>query len=372
MCLPINEWSGLPVNSHHLMREATGRGYQVLYVDPLGLRRPTLARKDVSRLGRRLRQALTPLVAVAPRTWRLAPIGIPLQDTRFGIEANIRLLSPQIRMALRRLKANGILLWIYPPQLIGLRRALVCEFAIYYRTDDYISLGGANRELLTSYEAQAVAEATCHRSCTEIPRRRPARCWSAVSIPNAVDDLMFTEARIGSDPVPHVGRPRLLVIGTFDEWMDLELLRDTMRARPSWELVLAGNPKVAFDELRSLENVHFLGRVPYEELSTLISHCDVGLVPFRVGPIADDDSEQALPVPGRRASRRLHPVPRCRDTRRERGRGADRANLFAAAVERAISTDSTSARTSRQSFARKNTWSARFDTIEAELERLTR
>ena len=40
VCLPINEWSGLPVNSHHLMREAASRGYRVLYVDPIGLRRP--------------------------------------------------------------------------------------------------------------------------------------------------------------------------------------------------------------------------------------------------------------------------------------------------------------------------------------------
>ena len=148
VCLPINEWSGLPVNSHHLMREAGSRGYRVLYVDPIGLRRPALARKDMSKLGRRLRQVLRPLSPVAPGVWRLATVGVPLQDSRRGIALNKRLLAPQIRLALRRLKAQRVLLWVYPPQLFALHTAIPCDLAIYHRTDDYVSTPGDERGAL--------------------------------------------------------------------------------------------------------------------------------------------------------------------------------------------------------------------------------
>ncbi len=372
VCLPINEWSGLPVNSHHLMREAARRGYRVLYVDPIGLRRPTLTRKDVAKLRRRIRQLTAPVVSVAPRIWRLAPFGVPLQDTNLGIELNNRLLAPQIRVALRRLEAGRILLWVYPPQLITLRSAIPCDLVVYHRTDDYVSLPGMNRELLRACEARAVENADL---CIAPARRyldealRDAR--NALWLPNAVDNRMFDPSRIGTDPLAHLSRPRLLMMGTFDEWVDLDLLREVMIARPTWNLVLAGNPKISLQGLPALENVHFVGRVPYEKLATLISHCDVGLIPYRIGPVAADATPSklyqylagGLPV-------LCTPFL---DSDIFDGHVAIASNgpaEFAAAIESLLRADSPAEHRKRQTFVLQHTWSARFDTIESELGRL--
>ena len=373
VCLPINEWSGLPVNSHHLMREAGSRGYRVLYVDPIGLRRPALARKDVSKLGRRLRQVLRPLSPVAPGVWRLATVGVPLQDSRRGIALNKRLLAPQIGFALRRLKARRVLLWVYPPQLFALRTAIPCDLAIYHRTDDYVSLPGMNGELLEELESHAVETAdlciAAARSYLDGPLRE-AR--NGLWVPNAVDDRMFDERRIGPDPITNVSRPRLLMMGTFDEWVDVDLLRAVMVANPRWSLVLAGDSKISLEQLSALENVHFLGRVPYEQLATLVSHCDVGLVPFRVGPVAADATPSklyqylaaGLPVlctpftsgdafAGNVAVAPGDPIE------------------FGGSIEHLLASDSPAARGERRAFAHQHSWSARFDTIEAALGRLS-
>ena len=369
VCLPINEWSGLPVNSHHLMREAASRGYRVLYVDPIGLRRPRLARKDVAKLRRRLRHVLQPLSSVAPGVWRLASVGVPLQDSRRGIALNKRLLAPQIRLALRRLKARRVLLWVYPPQLFTLRSAIPCDLAIYHRTDDYVSLPGMNGELLGELESQAVEAADL---CVAPARRyldgplRSAR--NALWVPNAVDHRMFDESRIGADPLAHVSRPRLLMMGTFDEWVDVDLLREVMVANPHWNLVLAGDPKISLERVVAIENVHFLGRVPYEQLATLISHCDVGLVPFRMGPVAADATPSklyqylagGLPVlctpfiEGNAFAGNVAVAP------------GDPVE-FGRAIQHLLAMDSPAARRERQAFALQNSWSARFDTIEAAL-----
>jgi glycosyltransferase involved in cell wall biosynthesis len=372
VCLPINEWVGLPVNSHHLMREAASRGYRVLYVDPIGLRRPTMSRKDVAKLGRRVRLLRAPLAPVEPRIWRLAPAAIPLQDTNLGIAVNKRLLALQIRRALARLRADRVLLWAYPPQLVALRTEIHCELAIYHRTDDYVSLPGVNAELLGSWEIQAVENADLciapARAYLEGPLRN-AR--NALWVPNAVDHRRFDPSRIGPDPLPQIGRPRLLVMGTFDAWVDLDLLHDVMSSRPSWTLVLAGTAKISLERLLTLENVHFLGRVPYEDLPTLVSHCDVGLVPFRIGPVAADATPSklyqylagGLPV---LCTPFLDPA--LFDGRVTIGPAA--ADGFADLLEGLLATDSDAARRARRMFVREHTWAARFDAVEGELERL--
>jgi glycosyltransferase involved in cell wall biosynthesis len=355
------------------MREAARRGYRVLYVDPLGLRRPTLTRKDVAKLRRRLSQLRAPVAAVEEGILRLAPIGVPLQDTRLGIRLNTRLLGLHIRRALRGLGARRILLWVYPPQLITLRSVLTCELVIYHRTDDYVSLPGMNGEFLRKCEIRAVREADL---CIAPARRyldgplRSAR--NALWVPNAVDHRMFELSRIGDDPLPDVSRPRLLMIGTFDEWVDLDLLRAVMSARPTWNLVLAGDPKTSLERLLELENVRFLGRVPYEELATLISSCDVGLIPFRIGPVAAD----ATPSKLYQYLAGGLPVLCTPFVDRELFDGqvsiaGDSPDEFAGAVEDLLRADSAAARDKRRSYVLEHSWSARFDAIETELLRLS-
>jgi len=169
-----------------------------------------------------------------------------------------------------------------------------------------------------------------------------------------------------------VSRPRLLMMGTFDEWVDVDLLRAVMVANPHWSLVLAGDSKISLEQLSALENVHFLGRVPYEQLATLVSHCDVGLVPFRVGPVAADATPSklyqylaaGLPVlctpftngdafAGNVAVAPGDPVE------------------FGGSIEHLLASDSPAARGERRAFAHQHSWSARFDTIEAALGRLS-
>ena len=372
VCLPINEWEGLPVNSHHLMREAASRGYRVLYVDPIGLRRPTMARKDVAKIGRRLRLLKAPLTSVEPGIWRLAPAAIPLQDTNRGVALNKRLLAIQIRRALRRLRAARVLLWAYPPQLVSLRSEIPAELAIYYRTDDYTSLPGMNAELLAGWEVQAVATADLCIAPARAYLEGPLRdARTALWVPNAVDHKLFDPSRLGPDPVPDIGRPRLLVMGTFDSWVDIDLLHDVMSARPSWSLVLAGTAKISLDRLLRLGNVHFLGRVPFEDLPTLVSHCDVGLVPFRIGPVAAEATPSklyqylagGLPVV---CTPFLDPelFDGCVVL------GPPAADEFTSAIEGVFATDTPNGRQRRQAFARGQSWAARFDAIERELERL--
>ena len=272
----------MPQNSHHLMREASRRGYRVLFVDPIGLRRIRFRRKDISRLIGRLRHASRPLVNVEDLITRLAPLGVPFQDTIVGAAINRWLLATQIRLALRKLKPNRSLLWSYTPYFLGLGSELNCDLSVYYRVDDYCTSPYINTDYIERQEAAAVGVADlCIAANTESAEMlRAAR--ASILVPNGLDMTVYGADEPTSDPISTVSHPRLLFAGTFDTWVDIGLIHDLARAHQEWNIVLAGESKLDLNSVTILPNVHYLGLLPYAQLPALMAHCDIGLVPYYV------------------------------------------------------------------------------------------
>lgn len=371
VCLPITEWAGLPHNSRHLMNEAERRGYRVLWVDPIGLRSARLQRKDVAKLNRRLRQLLRPFVRVSDLIWRLAPFGIPLQGTRAGTALNRRVLALQIRLALRKLGAERVLLWSYSPHLVKLREKLDCELAVYFRTDDYLSVPGINVSRVRKLESEAAALADVCIAVNELSLADlPASARRRLLVRNGVDLKLFDRDSRNEDPIPQLSHPRVLVIGTFDSWFDRELLRSVMLERPDWQLVLAGERKADLEALTALPNVTFLGRVELDRLPGLVADCDIGLAPFTVEPFAVKSS------PGKIYQYLAMGLPVLCTSFVDPSVFAGQVmvapadpGIFAQAIEDLLRADSPELAAARRSFAAERSWAARFDAIEAELAR---
>ncbi len=371
VCLPITEWVGLPHNSRHLMNEAERRGYRVLWVDPIGLRSARLQRKDVAKLARRLRQIWRPFVRASDRIWRLAPFGIPLQGTRVGASVNRRMLALQIRPALRKLGAERVLLWSYSPHLVKLREKLDCDLAVYFRTDDYLSVPGVNVSRLRKLESEAAALADICIAVNELSLADlPTSARRRLLVRNGVDLRLFDPDSQSEDPIPQISHPRLLVIGTFDSWLDRELLRSVMLERTDWQLVLAGQRKADLEALTALPNVTFLGRVGLDRLPALIAGCDIGLAPLTVEPFAVKGSPgkiyqylaMGLPV---LCTPFVDPSVFGGQITVAPAEPGD----FTRAIEELLRANSPELAAARRSFTAKRSWAVRFDSIEAELAR---
>jgi glycosyltransferase involved in cell wall biosynthesis len=73
--------------------------------------------------------------------------------------------------------------------------------------------------------------------------------------------------------------------GALNEKLDYALLAAIARARPEWQIVLIGQRDLASqphkaDVLDGLTNVHWLGRLPVEQLPAAIAQMDVCLLPY--------------------------------------------------------------------------------------------
>src|SRR5664280_2530751 len=123
----------------------------------------------------------------------------------------MNLLTAQIWFALRKLKAERTLLWVYSPQQVRLRKRIGSHIAIYYRTDAYPAAPDINSDYVESLESEAAALADLciaanDRSLSDLPDN--AR---RLLVPNGIDLTVFDPGAHFADPIPEVGHPRLLV-----------------------------------------------------------------------------------------------------------------------------------------------------------------
>lgn len=116
-------------------------------------------------------------------------------------------------------------------------------------------------------------------------------------VPNAADIRHSGKAllpeTVVSKSLQHIPRPVIGYFGSIEHRFDFRLMYDVASAHPEWSFVLAG--PVFADDLMGLEklgNVHFVGRVPYSEMPSVIKGFDVAVIPFR----KDDLSAAVFPL----------------------------------------------------------------------------
>ncbi|HEY3434133.1 MAG TPA: hypothetical protein VGK41_00630, partial [Solirubrobacterales bacterium] len=99
VCIGSADWATeLPINQHQLMGRLAADN-NVLFVESLGLRRPQLAGRDLSRLWRRLKRGLRGARPAPEGLHVLSPLVLPLHSRAAVRKLNRWLLRRQVKRA---------------------------------------------------------------------------------------------------------------------------------------------------------------------------------------------------------------------------------------------------------------------------------
>jgi len=111
------------------------------------------------------------------------------------------------------------------------------------------------------------------------------RAWNphTYTIWNAVDPTAFEIERPAAEvaDVEAIPTPRVAFVGVLDEWVDLDLFVLSAERLPSVNFLVVGPSRVDDRRLRSMPNVHFLGRKDRLTVPGILKLCSASLVPFR-------------------------------------------------------------------------------------------
>jgi glycosyltransferase involved in cell wall biosynthesis len=289
VCVGFADWdTELWTNQHHLMSRLA-RDNRVLFVESLGLRRPRLAGRDLTRIARRLRRGLAPPRA-ADGLHVLSPLVLPLHRYAAVRAFNRRLLPALVRRATRRLGMRRPILWAYVPQAEALLDTLDPELVVYHCVDDIAAQAGIDADSFRAAERRFAARADLVlASAPALATRMRELSGNVMYAPNVADTELFARALEPGQPdaaLAALPRPRILFTGAIvTTKLDLALLVALARERPQWSFALVGpvgpgDPNADVSPLRAEPNIHLLGPRTYAQLPDVLRAGDAGLIPY--------------------------------------------------------------------------------------------
>jgi glycosyltransferase involved in cell wall biosynthesis len=284
-----DDWEGNPTSKTHIMRVLATKN-RVLWVNSIGMRRPTASGRDLRRLLFKLRRALAGCVEVEPNLFVTNPLVLPLPGVELAERLNAAVLARWLGALCRRLGMARPILWTFLPYVNRLVGRLGERMVIYHCVDEYAAFSGVPREALLRMERALVRRAQIvFTSAEQLCAERRAVNPNTHFIRHGVDAAHFSRALDPATPVPDdvrsLPRPVIGFFGWLADWVDLDLVRALALARPGWSFALVGHITTDRGPVEKLANVHLLGHKPYGQLPGYCRGFDVGIIPFRLNTL---------------------------------------------------------------------------------------
>lgn len=376
VCIGSADWATeLPINQHQLMGRLAAQN-NVLFVESLGLRKPQLAGRDLSRLWRRLRRGLRGARPAPEGLHVLSPLVLPLHSKASVRKLNRWLLRRQVKRASRKLGMSEPILWAYVPQAEDVIDVLDPSLVVYHCVDDVAAQKGVDADSFREAEERFARRADLVlASAPALAERMRTLSSHVLYAPNVADTGTFATALEPGpvdpdlDSLPH---PRLVFQGAIVATkLDVQLLAQVAELRPEWSIVLvgprgAGDPTGDLSPLDNAANIHMIGARPADDLPQVLRGADIGLIPYAINDLTRSVFPMKVyeylaagllvlttPLPALDGVVAIETV--------------SSAEELVAAAERELAADSPQVRQARSQAAAAHSWEARLEEIEQAL-----
>ncbi|WP_256013632.1 glycosyltransferase family protein [Desertivirga xinjiangensis] len=183
----------------------------------------------------------------------------------------------------------------------------------------------------------------------------------------ALDENLAVAEKIAVLPKPVIG-----YFGNIERRMDFELLKEVTTRNPDKSFAFVGplSPEFIPDWFYQCPNVHLTGRMPYEEMPSIIKGFDIAMIPFK----KDDVSRTIFPLKLFEYLGAGKPVlatdfnPDLEEFTKETVRYCNNADAFIKAMEEELANDSQVRISRRLQVAGDNTWDNRLNSFSELLE----
>lgn len=284
-----NDWENDPTSKHHVMKILSQQN-KILWINSIGMRKPTLSSSDFSRIIGKLKAWTKGAVQVNDSLFHYTPVVLPFPSSRLAGKINKVLLKMAISYYRKKLGMGDIQLWTFLPNISEIIGTFGENLLVYYCVDEWSKFSFMDGESLRRQELVLLEKADLVLVSADFLYKDKVQFNSNTHlVTHGVDYDFFSKSLEVSQgkagELAGVEGPILGFFGLIHEWIDLELLAYIARERPDWTIVLIGKQSVSMDSLAEYENVILAGQKPYNILPEFCKCFDVGLIPFKINEL---------------------------------------------------------------------------------------
>jgi len=284
-----NDWDSDPLSKKHIMVRLAKHN-RVLWINSIGLRNPTATASDFQRIFKKLRDFTGGHRQGADSIFVFSPVAIPFHSSSLARWFNRNFLKWNLQRVCRKLAFRDPITWTFVPSSVDVVGSLGERAIVYHCVDEYSEFSGMDKQGLLDMESRLIRKSGSVIVSADVlyAAKRPLNPNTHL-VTHGVDVAHFRRACLADTAIPayiqQLPRPVIGFFGLIADWVDLELIRDIARQRPSWSIVLIGKSVTNLKVLEGLPNIHILGQRPYSELPNYAKGFDVAVLPFVVNDL---------------------------------------------------------------------------------------
>jgi glycosyltransferase involved in cell wall biosynthesis len=190
----------------------------------------------------------------------------------------------------RRLGMKQFQLWSFLPTVGDYIGRLGESVSVYYCVDEWSKFSYLDGPKLAAAEERLCRNVdVVFATSASLVESRRAFNPNTFLARHGVDVELFRTALSDSTQVPpdlaRLQQPVLGFYGTIQDWVDLDLIAYLAKRHPEWSIALIGKTMTDLTAVKSLSNVHFLGKMPHDSLPMYCKGLAVGLIPQKVNDL---------------------------------------------------------------------------------------
>jgi glycosyltransferase involved in cell wall biosynthesis len=284
-----NDWDGDPLSKKHIMQRLAKHN-RVLWVNSVGIRKPTPSASDLKRIIKKVREFAHGSRQVADSIHVFSPLAFPFHGSSAGRWINRKVLRWSLLRACAQLKFRNPITWVFVPASAEVAGSLGERMLVYHCVDEYSEFTGVDKAGLLALERQLLEKSDCVIVSSDLLLKNKQRHnRNTFLVTHGVDVEHFRQACDPRTVIPgdirSLKKPIIGFFGLIADWVDLHLIRFLAQSRPQWTFVLIGKVVTSLEAIGGLTNVHVLEQKPYDLLPGYAKAFDVAVLPFVINEL---------------------------------------------------------------------------------------
>jgi len=277
------DWQSHPSSTQHLFKQLA-KQHQVIWINSIGMRKPTFRLIDVKRVFNKLKSLFiskrsSPNAKTTDHSLNLYLTAHTLAVLPWHDNLIVRLYNKWIFNKKGFIGDEPIVYWLSVPTAISLISPREQDKVIYYCGDDFSALAGVDHKMVAPFESELIKKAdTIYVVSERLANKMPKSKVKMLS--HGVDLALFTTQTAKARELEQISKPIIGFYGSLNAWLDKALLLTLAKERPEYQLVLIGHLIEDFSELLKLDNVTHIKAVEHDRLASFSQHWQVSILPF--------------------------------------------------------------------------------------------